>query len=216
MAEPPLRIAAFTPNTRPKRFLCLAMKSEAQIAVRSLESYGTSAVPYDPYSIRERLQNLQARGFFVVTDSDHEHWDEFPHISMMERLRSRWVNRDYALDQLVEYSNNGQLRLPPELMGSIPTPEMDYRRETQDPYSPYQFRNYRGELHAMLLAILGLIHPPMISENWIDQYFGVDPAETIQKDYRTAAHKTFQRITVQLDKEKNDELNEKYWNRDSF
>lgn len=178
------------------------------IAVRQLESYGTTLVPYEPHRVQERLQNLQLRGFHVVTDSAHEAWEDFPHIPLQERTYSRFLNRDYALDLLSEYQENGNLQLPPDLHSVIPS-AMDYRRTTQDPFSPYEFRMYRPELHVLLLTTLALLHPPTISENWIDSYFSASPTNVV--DLKAPHMKTFEVITTKLDEKRSKDLEKIHW-----
>ena len=201
-----IRVAAFSPHSKPKRFLCLAMRSEGKILVRSFETWGSVNIPYEPYRVVERLKMLESRGFFILTDSTHELWEQFPSVDLTARKYSRFVNRDYALDQLIEYHQAGNLTLPEDHSGIIPGP-FDYRREgSADGTGAYQFRNYRIELHILLIATLGLLHPPTISENWISTYFEDVPLG--EKEPNNPL-KSFQRITSQLDAELANQFSDK-------
>lgn len=195
--------------SQPKRFLCLGLRTDKGIAIRNLESWGSAQVPYQPHDIRERLDNLQSRGFHVVTDSQNEMWETYPHIQMMERTYTKYINRDYALDQLVQYHANRQIQLPNELKGVIPN-HFDFRRTSIDPHAPYEFRAYRAELHVLLLCVLAMLHPPVLGETWIDEYFNalgtVEREETESDRYRT-----FRRITTTLDQELSVSTEERRW-----
>lgn len=201
-----LRVAAFSPHSQPKRFLCLAMRSAGRIAIHSIETFGTNIVPYDPFRVKERLLMLEKRGFLVITDSEHEIWENFPTIKMNLRSHGPITNRDYALDLLVEYKQGGLIQFPAEFSNVVPSP-LEYRRVGNTQNSEYMFRQYKPTLHVTLLAILGLIHPPMISQTFVDSYFGAGLLEGVQEN----SLKTFQKITVGVDQQRAKELDEKYW-----
>jgi len=126
-----IKVAAFSPNSKPQRYLCLAMRSGGRVGIRAMETFGSASIPYEPFKVQERLHWLESRGFIVVTDSEHELWNQWPHIKMSLREHSNVINRDYALDLLVEYHESGMLALPEEHMGIVPSP-LEYRTTNLD------------------------------------------------------------------------------------
>lgn len=198
-----IKVAAFSPYSKPKRFLALCVKVGDRVAVKSIEPFGSTLVPYQPYRVQERLHSLQNRGFYVITDSDHESFSQFPHYRMDSRDFGSYINRDHALDHLQEYAAAGLLTLPPDLPSVVPSTQ-DYRRDGSGLTNPYVFRQYKPETHVVLLAMLALLHPPTLSEVWVDNfvdaYFNSDSAKN------SDSMSTFRRITSGVDKDRYEEL----------
>jgi len=149
---------------------------------------------------------LEMRGFLVVTDSEHEMWENFPTIHMNRREHSVVTNRDYALDLLVEYKQGGLLHLPDDAGTVVPSP-LEYRRLGNTSNSEYVFRQYKPTLHVLLLTVLALIHPPFVSQGFVEGFFGT----ASEKDLADERLKTFHRITQKLDMETSLDNDKKYW-----
>lgn len=191
-----IKVAAFSPNSKPQRYLCLAMRSGGRVGIRAMETFGSASIPYEPFKVQERLHWLESRGFIVVTDSEHELWNQWPHIKMSLREHSNVINRDYALDLLVEYHESGMLALPEEHMGIVPSP-LEYRRVGSSVSSQYEFRSYRPTLNVLLVAILALTKPPLLSSTFINEFYG----HRLEEETTFDSLKTFKSITTNLDKQ---------------
>ena len=204
--EETIRIAAFSPNSKPSRFLCLAMRSQGRVGIRAMEKFGTPTEAYEPFRVQERLNQLEGKGFIVTTDSKHELFKNFPVTNLNERTHSQTLNRDHALDLLVEYKESGLLTLPDDHASIVPH-EMDYRRVGDSVNSQYVFRRFTPQLNVLLMAIYAMNYPPMLSESYIDEFFGWRGEVEDQKD----KFSTFRAITTELDKKIAKENDEKYW-----